>query len=369
MLLKHGRGGLERELSRWRDRAVYLEGLLENYRRRLEKLEEERRRLLSELRKLYLEFSPDSVTDDPFEMMDYIRVAWRASRERLAELEKEAVALRAELERGKVGVSREYGAGLSQTEIFGRDFERLRRWAERKLEKLAGAEVKALVGVALGYYSIRLLSRRFHLKKVRRILEGLVGEGLLRYLKAVRSNVTFTLYFLSPAGEAAFASRAWREYGLEEPMPSFAAQRAYALSRTKNRELYDDRALVERLAERYRQLGYEVYTSYDGKDACRVVVEGDTMYLDLVAVRGGEKVGVECETLKNNYEQTVRNFRKLLEYNQGIAYVVVPSEYAKLCVVQRAAYAAWVLGRSLTLKVARVDEAPLSWTRVHILRE
>jgi len=255
MILRRGKGGLERELSKWRDRAVYLEGFLENYRRRVEKLEEERGRLLSELRRLYLEFSPDSITDDPFEMMEHIRRAWRASRERLAELEEEVAALRAELERAEARTAREYGAELSQTEIFGRDFERLRRWAERKLEKLTGAEVKALVGVALGYYSIRLLSRRFHLKKVRRVLEGLVGEGLLRYLEAVRSNVTFTLYFLSPAGEAAFAGRAWREYGLEEPMPSFAAQRAYALSRSKNRELYDDRVLVERLAERYGQLG------------------------------------------------------------------------------------------------------------------
>jgi len=198
--------------------------------------------------------------------------------------------------------------------------------------------------VLLGYCTVNSLAKVLNVRRVevKESLSRLVELGWLDVLKVkrLRGKEVFDAYFPSP-------------YGL------IACERVLNASWTfaqvnylkELKEYRSDEDLIEAVKERLKHSHKKVITIKDDSKVCLMRFSGGSHKADLNV----DGRFVECESLSNDLDQTIRMARALHEV-QGEVVVVVCSVHALRMMLQRLCLSSWRLGYSLKIRIACLDE-------------
>ena len=213
-----------------------------------------------------------------------------------------------------------------------------------RLDRLDDSLRNILYHVLLGYCTVNSLAKYLNLrsKSVKEKLSSLVDLGWLDVLKVkyLRSKQLFDVYFPSPHGLIACEKLLGASWTF--------AQADYL---KKIGEFLSDEDLIENARERLKHSHDSVVSVRDDSTKCLVRFSEGSHRADL---RVDGKF-VECESLSNDLDDTIRMVRALSEV-QGEIIVVVSSVHAMRMMLQRLCLASWRLGYSLRVRISHINE-------------
>ena len=190
-------------------------------------------------------------------------------------------------------------------------------------------------------------------RDVRNRLSSLVDAGWLDVLKVkyLRGKRIFDIYFPSPHGLIACEKLLGASWTF--------AQADYL---KKINEFLSDEELIENAKERLKHSHDKVVSVGDDSTSCLIRYSEGSHRADLWV----DGKFVECESLSNDLDQTIRMARALHEV-QGEVVVVVCSVHALRMMLQRLCLSSWRLGYSLKIRIACLDElSHLELSLIHI---
>ncbi|RLF23125.1 MAG: hypothetical protein DRN15_07255 [Thermoprotei archaeon] len=213
-----------------------------------------------------------------------------------------------------------------------------------RLERLNDELKEALKHALLGYCTVNSLAKVLSIRphRARSLLSSLVDLGWLDALKVkpLRRGEVFDIYFPSPYGLVAcdkLLNASW----------TFA--QAQHLKELK--QFISDEELIDMAKERLKHAHEHVVSVKDDSTRCLIRYSEGSHKADLLI----DGRYVECESLANDLEQTLRMCRALHEA-QGEVIVIVPSTHAIRMMLQRLCLASWRLGHSLKVRISHVNE-------------
>ena len=213
-----------------------------------------------------------------------------------------------------------------------------------RLERLSDELKGALKQALLGYCTINSLTKALSIRphKVRSVLSSLVDSGWLDALKVkpLRRGEVFDIYFPSPYGLIAC-----------EKLLNASWTFAQAQHLKELKQYISDEELIDIAKERLKHAHEHVVSVKDDSTKCLIRCSEGSHRADLLV----DGRYVECESLANDLEQTIRMCKALHEA-QGEIIVILPSIHAIRMMLQRLCLASWRLGYSLKVRIAHINE-------------
>ncbi|RLF22529.1 MAG: hypothetical protein DRN15_08815 [Thermoprotei archaeon] len=213
-----------------------------------------------------------------------------------------------------------------------------------RLERLDDELKEALKHALLGYCTVNSLAKVLSISshKAKVMLSSLVGSGWLDALKVkpLRRGEAFDIYFPSPYGLIAC-----------EKLLNASWTFAQAQHLKELKQFISDEELIDMAKERLKHAHEHVVSVKEDPTQCLIRYTEGSHKADLLI----DGKYVECESLANDLEQTLRMCRALHEA-QGEVIVIVPSTHAIRMMLQRLCLASWRLGYSLKVRIAHVNE-------------
>jgi len=156
----------------------------------------------------------------------------------------------------------------------------------------------------------------------------------------LRSRQVFDVYFPSP-------------YGLIACEKLLGASWTFAQANylKELREYLSDEELIELAKDRLKHSHKKVISVKDDATQCLMRFSGGSHKADLWV----DGRFVECESLSNDLDQTLRMTRAFIEVS-GEVVVVVASVHAIRMMLQRLCLACWRIGCNLRVRISCIDE-------------
>jgi len=213
-----------------------------------------------------------------------------------------------------------------------------------RLDRLDNYLKNILSHVLLGYCTVNSLAKclNLHSRDVKSYLSSLVDLGWLDVLKVkyLRRKQLFDIYFPSPHGLIAC-----------EKLLNASWTFVQADYLKKIGEYLSNEDLIENAKERLKHSHDHVVSVKDDSTKCLIRFSGGSHKADLWV----DGKFVECESLSNDLDNTIRMVRALHEV-QGEIIVIVSSVHAMRMMLQRLCLASWRLGFSLRVRISHINE-------------
>jgi len=213
-----------------------------------------------------------------------------------------------------------------------------------KLERVDEEHKEIFKQVLLGYCTVNSLTKALNIKshKIKSMLSELVDKGWLDVLKVrpLRHSEAFDIYFPSPYGLIAC-----------EKLLNASWTFAQAQYLKELKKYVSDDELIDMAKERLKHAHKSIVSVKEDPTQCLIRYTDGSHKADLLV----DGKYVECESLANDLEQTIRMCKALYEA-QGEVIVVVSSLHAIRMMLQRVCLALWRLGISLRVRIAHINE-------------